>query len=177
MRLPAIWDTMTHMWRHCNDPRNVKLLLCYRICTFAKIVVKSAITLNGGLSLRAILCPSHDKTNLLHINYCSIVTPYGVSELGHLSFSYWFVAWSRHQMETFSALQALWEGNPPVTVGFPHKGQWLGALMFSLICARTNDWATNQYAGDLRRHHIHYNVTVMCLFDAKSQPETISAYC
>ena len=40
-------------------------------------------------------------------------------------------------METFSALLALCEGNPLVTatVDSPHKGQWLGALMYSLICA------------------------------------------
>ena len=44
----------------------------------------------------------------------------------------------------------------------PHKGQWRGALMFSLICApRTNGWANNREAGDLRRHRAHYDVTVM----------------
>ena len=44
-------------------------------------------------------------------------------------------AWWRHQMETFSALLALCAGNSPVTGEFPHKGQWRGALMFSLIWA------------------------------------------
>ena len=34
----------------------------------------------------------------------------------------------------------------------PHKGQWRGALMFSLICARINGWVNNREAGDLRRH-------------------------
>ena len=43
----------------------------------------------------------------------------------------------------------------------PHKGQWRGALMFSLICARINDWVNNREAGDLRRHLAHYDVTVM----------------
>ena len=43
----------------------------------------------------------------------------------------------------------------------PHKGQWCRALMFSLICAWTNGWANNQDAGDLRRHHAHYDVTAM----------------
>ena len=42
-----------------------------------------------------------------------------------------------------------------------HKGQWRRALMFSLICAWTNGWANNRDAGDLRRHHAHYDVTVM----------------
>ena len=42
-----------------------------------------------------------------------------------------------------------------------HKGQWHGALMFSLICARMNDWVNNCEACDLRRHRAHYDVTVM----------------
>ena len=43
----------------------------------------------------------------------------------------------------------------------PHNGEWRGALMFSLICAWTNDWVNNRDAGDLRRHRAHYDVTVM----------------
>ena len=30
----------------------------------------------------------------------------------------------------------------------PHKGQWRGALIFSLICAWINDWVNNRGAGD-----------------------------
>ena len=33
--------------------------------------------------------------------------------------------------------------------------------MFSLICAWTNGWVSNRYAGDFRHHCAHYNVTVM----------------
>ena len=47
-------------------------------------------------------------------------------------------------------------------VNSPHKGQWRGALMFSLICTRINDWAKNREAGDLRRYCAHYAVIVMC---------------
>ena len=43
----------------------------------------------------------------------------------------------------------------------PVKGQWRGALMFSLIWAWMNDWVNNREAGDLRRHCAHYEVTVM----------------
>ena len=32
-----------------------------------------------------------------------------------------------------------------------HKGQWRGALMFSLICAWINGYVNNREAGDLRR--------------------------
>ena len=64
-------------------------------------------------------------------------------------------------METFSALLALCAGNSPITGEFPHKGQWRGALMFTLICVWINYWAKNREAGDLRRHRAHYGVTVM----------------
>ena len=46
-------------------------------------------------------------------------------------------------------------------VNFQHKGQWRGALMFSLIYAWINDWVNNREAGDLRRQHGHYDVIVM----------------
>ena len=41
------------------------------------------------------------------------------------------------------------------------KGQWRGALMFSLICARINGWVNNGEAGDLRCHRANYDVIVM----------------
>ena len=68
-------------------------------------------------------------------------------------------AWWRHQIETFSALLALCAGKLPVNS--PHKGQWRGELMFSLICAWTNGWVNNRAVGDLRRHHAHYDVIVV----------------
>ena len=46
-------------------------------------------------------------------------------------------------------------------VNSPHKGQWRGALMFSLLCGWINGWVNNREAGDLRRHRAHYDVTVM----------------
>ena len=47
----------------------------------------------------------------------------------------------------------------PVTS--PCKGQWRGALVFSLICAWINDWVNSREAGDSRRHQAQYDVTVM----------------
>ena len=69
-------------------------------------------------------------------------------------------------METFSALLALCAGNSPVPVNSPHKGQWRGALVFSFICVRINDWLNNRAAGDLRRHRGHYHVNVMITLKA-----------
>ena len=71
------------------------------------------------------------------------------------------VAWWRHQMETFSALLAICAGNSLVPMNSQHKGQWRGALMFSLICVWINGWANNRKAGDLRRHRARYDVIVM----------------
>ena len=50
-----------------------------------------------------------------------------------------------------------------------HRSRWIPhtkasdaeLLMFSLICARINGWVNNGEAGDLRRHHAHYDVNVM----------------
>ena len=46
-------------------------------------------------------------------------------------------------------------------VNSPNKSQWRGALMFPLVYPSTNGWVHNRVAGGLRRHHSHYDVTVM----------------
>ena len=46
-------------------------------------------------------------------------------------------------------------------VNSPHKGQWRGAVVFSLICAWTNGWVNNCDPGGLRCHRSHYDVTVI----------------
>ena len=46
-------------------------------------------------------------------------------------------------------------------VNSPHKGQWRGALMFSLICTGINGWVNNREAGDLRRLCAHHDIIVM----------------
>ena len=74
----------------------------------------------------------------------------------------WYkLSWWRHQMETFSALLAICAGIHRSPVNSPHKGQWRGALMFSLICVWINDRVNNREAGDLRRYRAHYDVTLM----------------
>ena len=70
-------------------------------------------------------------------------------------------AWWRHQMETFSALLALCEGNSPVTGGFPSQRSVTWELWCFLSCTWKNGWVNNRDAGDLRRHCAHYEVTLM----------------
>ena len=49
-------------------------------------------------------------------------------------------------------------------VNSPHKGQWRGALMFSMICAWINSWVNNHGDGDLWRHRAHYDINVMTIW-------------
>ena len=44
------------------------------------------------------------------------------------------------------------------------KGQWRGALIFSLICIWLNGWVNNREAGGLRRHRPHYDVIIMWIY-------------
>ena len=80
----------------------------------------------------------------------------------------------RHQMETLSALLAIVRGIHRSPVNSPHKGQWRGALMFSLICTWINGWVNNGEAGDLRRHRDHFDVIVLSICRPWSQ--TIDEY-
>ena len=68
--------------------------------------------------------------------------------------------WWRHQMETFPRYWPYVRGIHRSPVNSPDKGQLRGAFVFSLICAWINGWDKRE-AGDLRRQHAHYGVTVM----------------
>ena len=46
-------------------------------------------------------------------------------------------------------------------VNSPHKGQWRGALMLSLICAWINGWVNTRDAVDFRHHRARYDVIVL----------------
>ena len=99
--------------------------------------------------------------SLMHCSGISKVHVLGVDTNCHHCTQWLPSAWWRHQMETFFALLALCAGNSPVTVNSPHKGQWRGALMFSLIYAWINGWVNTREAGDLTSHGTHYNVIAM----------------
>ena len=59
-------------------------------------------------------------------------------------------------------------------VNSPHKGQWRGALILSLIFDWINSWVNNREAGDLRHHRTHYDVIVT---DKKSTSIPVMAWC
>ena len=75
----------------------------------------------------------------------------------HTKYSYFMMTSSNGNIFRVTGPLLQW---PSVTGGIPHKGQWGGALMFSLIRAWTSGWANNRDADDLRRHRAHYDVTV-----------------
>ena len=62
-------------------------------------------------------------------------------------------------------------------VNSPHKGQWRGALMFSLICVWISGWVNNHEAGDLRRYRGHCDVIVMNASrkNLRLEPETLGS--
>ena len=106
-------------------------------------------------------CSSVCLPFILHYNilFNLIRDPSGQKN-GHSKPNQWsdydFIKWKH-----FPCWLALCEGNPPADS--PHKSRWHGALTFSLICTITNGAANNRDAVDLRRHHVHYDVTVMGL--------------
>ena len=65
------------------------------------------------------------------------------------------IAWWRHQMETFPRHYPFVRGIHRWPVDFPHKGQWRGALMFSLICIWTNWYADLQVKPLLRSYRLY----------------------
>ena len=84
------------------------------------------------------------------------------------------LSWWRHEMEIFPRNWQFVQGIHRFSMKSPHKGQWRGALMFSLICARINHWVNNHEACwfetlslSLWRHcnvfHVEVTPTLDCL--------------
>ena len=62
---------------------------------------------------------------------------------------YWSFVWGIHRSPVSS----------------PQKGQWRGALMFSLMCVWINGSVNNREAGDLRCYRAHHDVIVMADYE------------
>ena len=81
----------------------------------------------------------------------------------------WYVwnTWWCLQIEAFSAILVLWEGNPSITGKFPSQRPFTQNfdVFFDL---RANTQENNRNTGDFRRHRAHYEVIVMiCCFPEK----------
>ena len=79
-------------------------------------------------------CQYSTNASTALFNVCSVLQKIWLYYLNTTSNGTWHTWW-RHQIETFSALLGLCEGNSPVTGEFPAKDQSSGALMFSSICS------------------------------------------
>ena len=102
-------------------------------------------------------------TDLLQIQYGTVLirstfTQILIGELWGVSCDYRndVIEWKH-----FSRYWPIVRGIQWSPVNSPHKGQWRGVLMFSLICAWINGWVNNCEVGDSRRHLAHYDVIVM----------------
>ena len=131
------WENNT-WWISCENPRAEHLervTFPYSVCSV--LIKVNILAVKKRFSVRL---PFHSCLHWASI--CTMMT----SSIGNIS-----------------ALLVLCAGNSihRSAVNSPHKGQWRGALMFLLICARTNGWVNNRDAGDLRRYRAHYDVTVM----------------
>ena len=73
----------------------------------------------------------------------------------------WGCVWDTWWRHYFPRCWPFVRGIHRSTMNSFHKGQWLAALMFSLICAWINGCVNIREAGDLRRNRDHYDVTVM----------------
>ena len=72
----------------------------------------------------------------------------------------------RHQMETFSALLAICVGNSPVPGEFPAQRPVTRSFDVFFYLRLNKRLSKNAgEAGDLRRHHAHYEVIVMLPYD------------
>ena len=115
---------------------------------------------------------SHNKQNQVKIwpekyfsqdllTHCALVTPYGDTKRNQ----HWLRKWLGHddviKWKTFPRYWPFVRGIHRSPVTSPHKAQWRGAFIFSLIYARINGWVNNREAGDLRRYRAHYDVIVM----------------
>ena len=83
----------------------------------------------------------------------------------------------RHRQIYFPRYWPFVRGIHRVPVNSPHKGQWRGALMFSLICVWINGSVNNREAGDLRRHRAHYDVIIMMIICLQFGAKHVSLYC
>ena len=121
-----------------------------RLCTDTNASTLKHIEIHGcELSIVALKSPMIPQNG---IPPCSSLYVREVNKMEHDDVMKW-----KHFPRYWPFVQGIhrWPVNPP------HKGQWCGALMSSLICPWINGWVNKCVAGDLRCHHAHYDVTIM----------------
>ena len=134
--------------------------ICTFIVSFVQFYVKNIFFLNFKTdenSHRSVVNTTGVIPKEWQSNFQSFVSWTGAR------FMYLAQPWWRHQMETFSALQALCAGISPLTDDFPSPRPVTWTSDVSLVCSWTNGWVNNRDAGGLRRDRTHYGATVMTI--------------
>ena len=127
LELPVIWDVMTVVWRHCNVL--FRGLSGTAMCdTILPIWPKSLLhALTIGCQVATVFWKNNSTKCALQWHHMSMkghaaqITKSCWRQPhidGHLKPLY---TWWRHQMDKFSMLLALCEGNQPMTSGFPSQ--------------------------------------------------------
>ena len=101
-------------------PTEMLLVLTYPIWKLRYVFLREIIRQRAGIFSHRIW-----KINFLVFRHWYIMIQVWTLEIFEHGFRHancdTLVTWWRHQMETFSALLVLCEGNPPVTGGFPSQ--------------------------------------------------------
>ena len=119
----------------------------------------------GRLQLSPWRRPARRKSGSYLLLLICVIAPFQLVEYNHVKCHATIIA-PHDDVIKWKCFPRNWlfvRGIPRSPVNSPHKGQWRGALMFSLICVWINGWVNNCEAGDLRRHRAHYDVTVITL--------------
>ena len=109
----------------------------------------------GGLYLRADMCSPRYHWGPLPLLACRQPSQFQYLKQTRLSHDD-VIKW-KHFPRYWSFVRGIHRS----PVNSPHKGQWHGALIFSLICVWINGWVNNREAGDLRCYRAHSDVSVM----------------
>ena len=96
---------------------------------------------------------NHRTINKELLNHICLFLATYIKDKGFIAFHDNVIKW-KHFPRNWPFVRGIHRG----PVNSPHKGQWRGALMFSLICVWINDWVNNREPDDLRRYRAHYNV-------------------
>ena len=144
MEWRVTWYTTALMWRHRNGTYFISNTYRSHAISFTHNTAHPI----SSLITRQIICGISIALILLLFFF--------TGALGKVSSYKWY-----HMMTLSNGNIFRVTGPSRSPVNSPHKGQWRGALMLALKCARTNGRVNNRDAANLRHHCAHYNVTVM----------------
>ena len=83
-------------------------------------------------------------------------------------------SWWRHQMGTFSALLAFCAGNSPVIGEFPTQRPVTQSFDVFFDLHLNKRLGNNRAAGNLKRHRVHCDITVMWCFVSPTYTDVIT---